>query len=169
MNIEQAIQTAIAYETKVSEAYAQAAGRVQDPAGRRIFEVLTEEEKGHLAYLNHKLEQLRQTGHVTPDALETAIPSRQKIEAAEQSLQAKMAAIDPDNDLQMLEQALNLEVETSNFYKQMVRELPPEGQKFFARFVEIEEGHVAIVQAEMDHIAKSGYWFNFREVDLDGA
>jgi rubrerythrin len=169
MNIEQAIQTAIAYETKVSEAYAQAAGRVQDPAGRRIFEVLTEEEKGHLAYLNHKLEQLRQTGHVTPDALETAIPSRQKIEAAEQSLQAKMAAIDPDNDLQMLEQALQLEIETSGFYQRMVRELPPEGQQFFARFVEIEEGHVAIVQAEMDHIAKSGYWFNFREVDLDGA
>jgi rubrerythrin len=169
MNIEQAIQTAIAYETKVSEAYARAAGRVQDPAGRRIFEVLTEEEKGHLAYLNHKLEQLRQTGHVTPDALETAIPSRQKIEAAEQSLQAKMAAIDPDNDLQMLEQALNLEIETSGFYQRMVKELPPEGQKFFARFVEIEEGHVAIVQAEMDHIAKSGYWFNFREVDLDGA
>ncbi len=169
MNIEQAIQTAIAYETKVSEAYAQAAGRVQDPAGRRIFEVLTEEEKGHLAYLNHKLAQLRQTGHVTPEALETAIPNRQSIQTAEKSLQSKMAAIDPDNDLQMLEQALELELETSNFYKRMVRELPPEGQKFFARFVEIEEGHVAIVQAEMDHIAKSGYWFNFREVDLDGA
>lgn len=169
MNIEQAIQTAITYETKVSEAYARAASRIQDPAGRRVFEVLTEEEKGHLAYLNHKLEQLRKTGHVTAGELGTAIPDPKAIRAAEKTLRAKMAAVDPDNDLQMLEQAMELEVETSNFYKRMVRELPPEGQKFFARFVEIEEGHLAIVQAEMDHIAKSGYWFNFREVDLDGA
>ena len=131
--------------------------------------MLAGEEKGHLAYLNHTLEQLRKTGHVTAGDLGTAIPDPKAIRTAEKTLQAKMAAVDPDNDLQMLEQAMELEVETSNFYKRMVRELPPEGQKFFARFVEIEEGHLAIVQAEMDHIAKSGYWFNFREIDLNGA
>jgi rubrerythrin len=169
MSIEQAIQTAIAYETKVAETYAQAAGSIQDPAGQRIFEVLAEEEKGHVAYLRHKMEQMRQTGHVTPEQLKTAIPSKDKIFAAEQRLQEKISGLDPDNDLQMLEHAMELEIETSNFYKRMVRELPPEGQQLFARFVEIEEGHLAIVQAEIDHVTRSGYWFDFREIDLDGA
>jgi rubrerythrin len=66
----------------------------------------------------------------------------------------------------MLGKALEAEHKTSSFYKKMVAELPAEGQKLFERFVEIEEGHVAIVQAEMDSVAGTGAWFDVLEVRL---
>ena len=49
----------------------------------------------------------------------------------------------------------------------MVRELPEEGKQLFAPFVEIEEGHLAIVRAEIDYLSKTGYWFDFKEFDME--
>jgi len=34
--------------------------------------------------------------------------------------------------------------------------------------VEIEDGHVAIVQAEMDSLTGNGWWFDTFEVQLEG-
>jgi hypothetical protein len=42
-----------------------------------------------------------------------------------------------------------------------------EGQKMFARFLEIEENHIAAVQAELDYITNTGYWFDFKEFDME--
>ena len=49
----------------------------------------------------------------------------------------------------------------------MVSELPEEGQNLFARFLEIEDGHAAIVQAEMDSVNQRGFWFDVKEFDLE--
>ena len=42
-----------------------------------------------------------------------------------------------------------------------------DAQKMFARFVEIEEGHQAIVKAEIDAVSGSGFWFDFNEFSLE--
>jgi hypothetical protein len=49
----------------------------------------------------------------------------------------------------------------------MVRELPPEGQGLFARFLAIEDGHAAVVQAEIDCVTQMGYWFDLAEFELE--
>jgi len=67
----------------------------------------------------------------------------------------------------ILSRALKAEVETSSFYQNMVNEMSDEGQKMFARFLEIEENHIAAVQAELDYITKTGYWFDFKEFDME--
>jgi rubrerythrin len=69
----------------------------------------------------------------------------------------------------MLEKALAVETETSGFYKKMVAELPPEGRAFFERFVEIELGHVALVEAELNSVQGAGFWFDMPEFDLEKA
>lgn len=60
-----------------------------------------------------------------------------------------------------------METETSDFYRRMVSELPAEARGLFSRFLEIEEGHLAIVQAQIDHVSGTGYWFDVREFDLE--
>ena len=167
MTIQEAIHTAIGYETKVHEVYRGTLDKIQDPAGKHIFQVLADEEKGHLDYLNHKIEQLRQTGAVSAGPLATAVPARDKLAAAAKAFQQKIARVDSSSDLKLLQQALDVELETSRFYAGVLGQLPPEGQQFFARFVEIEEGHVAIVQAQIDHISQTGFWFDCLEVDFD--
>lgn len=166
MTIEKAIQTAIELENEVRNVYKAAAKEAVDPVGKRVFTVLADEEQGHVDYLQSRLEEWRKTGKVTPGALETAIPSRDVIAEAACSVSESMSDVDHGSELRMLGKALEAERKTSGFYRKMVAELPAEGQKLFQRFVEIEEGHVAIVQAEMDAVTGTGAWFDILEVRL---
>jgi rubrerythrin len=167
MTIEEAIQTSLQFENRVVGVYRQAVNDAQDPVGKKVFHSLAEDEVKHVAYLEHKLEEWRTTGRVTPAELGTVVPSREKIEAAVRTLQSKVAAPAPDNEVRLLRQALQVEVETSDFYQRMVRELPPEGRKLFERFVEIEDGHKTIVQAEIDSVSGSGFYFDMPEFNLE--
>jgi rubrerythrin len=164
-SIEEAIKNAIEYETKVRKVYEEAEAEASDPLGKRVLKVLADEEQRHLDYLEHKLKEWKDTGAVTVEHLETVIPSKEVIEREVGKLREKMQAKtrSADAELQMLNKALKVEIETSEFYKRMVRELSGEGQRLFARFVEIEEGHRAIVQAEIDYMTGSGFYFDFRE------
>ncbi len=172
MSMEKAIKTAIEFETKVSGVYSEAAKRALDPVGKRVLEVLAFEEEGHLDYLKSRLMEWQNTQMITQKRLKTAVPSKDVIENAIKKLGAKARIHSSEKhhsaELRMLRNALEVEIETGDFYKKMVKELPDEGQKLFARFVEIEEGHRAIVQAEIDYISGPGYWFDFREFDLSG-
>ena len=66
-----------------------------------------------------------------------------------------------------MRQSLDAELETAAFYLRMVSELDAAGRAFFARFVEIEQGHVAIVQAEIDAVTGLGFWFDVQEFRLE--
>jgi hypothetical protein len=49
----------------------------------------------------------------------------------------------------------------------MVSEMAEEWRPLFARFLEIEEGHVAIVEAEIDAVSGAGFWFGIQEFDVE--
>ncbi len=166
MDIELAIKTALEYENKVVRVYEEAAAATRDPAGKKMFEVLVRDETSHVKYLEHKLEEWKKSGHVTAERLETLVPSVDRIEAGVKNLKARVAAKAPEDELRLLRRALQVELETGAFYKKMVGELPAEARPLFRRFVEIEEGHEKIVQAEIDSVSGLGFWFDFQEFDL---
>ncbi len=60
-----------------------------------------------------------------------------------------------------------MEAETSRFYESLVQDLPEEHRPLFERFVEIEQGHLAIVQAELDNLRGLGFWFDVQEFDME--
>jgi len=170
MDLEKAIKTAIEYEGKVHMTYLEAMEKATDETGKRVFKVLCNEEKSHLNYLRERLAEWQETGKVTPVKLDTVIPSKEDIEKGLQKLKEKVAkkqGAEYGTELEMLRRALNVEIETSNFYKDMVSQLDEEGRNLFARFVEIEEGHQAIVQAEIDAVSGLGFWFDSREFSLE--
>ncbi len=167
MTLEEAINTAIEYEIKVRDAYVDAVRRAKDEVGRKVFHVLAREEVHHVEYLEEKLQELKTTGTVTAEGLRTAIPSKAKIDEAVGQMKAPLQKEDRGEELEMLRHALDLEIETGAFYKKMVDELPVEEKPVFARFLEIEEGHRAIVQAEIDHMTGMGFWFDMPEFSLE--
>lgn len=172
MSIEKALKTAIEFETRVRQLYEEAKDKAKDPIGKRVFGVLVNEEQGHLDYLNSRLTQWQKTGTITHKGLKTAIPSKKAILQEVDKLKGKVKEHDMDlhhsSELRMLQNALEVERETSAFYIKMVSEVPKEGRQLFSRFVEIEEGHLAMVQAEIDYLSGPGYWFDFKEFDLAG-
>ncbi len=167
MNVEEAIKTSIEYETKVRNVYAEAMKAATDPVGKKVFRVLAKEEQHHLDILQDKLRELKETGKATTEGLDTVIPSPKAIQEGVSKLEKRMSDKDYGKELNMLKKALDVEMETSAFYRKMVDTLPEKDQELFTRFVEIEEGHVAIVQAEMDAVQGLGFWFDFKEFSLE--
>lgn len=167
MTVEEALKTAIEYETKVTAVYEGACAKIQDPVGQRIFKLLAKEEKGHVAYLKSRLDKWRKEGKIDLEGLETAIPSKSKIEKAVAELSTDVPKEPVDLELELLNQALDVEKKTSDYYKKLVAEVPGEEKKLFERFLEIEVGHQAIVEAEINSVKGLGVWFDMEEFRLE--
>ena len=167
MTLEEAIKTAIEYETKIRDLYKEAVTVVADPLGKKALQMLQEDEQNHLDYLMDRLQRWQKTGKLVLEKLETIIPSREMITLEVEKLARKMPEEDRGDEKQLLSKALKVEIETSRFYQKMVDEIPGEGRRMFARFLEIEDGHIATVRAELDYLSHTGYWFDFQEFDLE--
>ena len=167
MTLEEAIKTAIEYEIKIRDVYREAEEAVGEEAGKRIFGTLGNDEQRHIDYLQHTLEQWNSTGNLDLAELQSAIPSRQNISREAAKIKSLVAKDFHGIRKQMLSRALKAEIETSDFYRKMVDELPTEGQALFARFLEIENNHIDAVQFELDYMSKTGYWFDFKEFDME--
>ena len=167
MTTEEAIKTAIDYETRIRDIYAEAAENAADPVGRRVFRTLRDDEQSHLDYLLSRLQEWQKTGEITVEKLETVIPARDAILRGLDKLERRMSIADRGDEKQMLSKALKVETETSDFYRKMVAELSDAAQQMFAHFLEIEERHIAAVQAELDYVSNTGYWFDFKEFDME--
>jgi len=167
MTMEEAIKIALDYETRIRDIYRDAAEVVSDPAGKRILQMLRDDEQLHVEYLMDRLKLWEETGKLSPEKLESTIPSIETISRETKKIETHLSKKDRRGEIEILSKALKAEIETSNFYEKMVAELPNEGQRMFARFLEIEENHIAAVQAELDYITKTGYWFDFKEFDME--
>jgi len=167
MKLEEAIQTAIEYEEKIRDLYQEACREVNDPTGRRIFQTLADDEQYHLEYLEKRLAEWKETGQIQGEVLKSAVPSKESLRTQMGTLKEHMAKEDRKDEKRMLSKALQVEVETSNFYDRMVRQLPEEGKKLFTMFLEMENRHIDAVQAELDYLSNTGFWLGFKEFDME--
>jgi rubrerythrin len=168
LSLEEAIRTAIEYETKVRNMYRDAVELATEEVGKRIFRALAKEEQGHLDYLESRQKEWRETGKVAAIELTTVLPSRERMREGvaqlERSLEGRR---DWTVELDLLRKALRLESETGAFYKRMVEELDQEGQQLFGRFLEIEDMHYDLVQSEIDALTNTGFWFDSMEFQIE--
>jgi len=169
MKLGDAIKTALEYEAGVHKLYLDAMNKTDDPAAKRVFKVLCDEEMGHLDYLRQRLDEWQQTGKINVAELGSKIPGKKAID---KSLKEMQQTIKPKPtqqrlELELLKKALDAEIKTSNFYKEMVNTLDGEGQQLFKKFVEIEVGHEAIVEAEINTVSNLGFWFDTPEFRLE--
>jgi len=167
MTIEQAMKTAIEYEIRIRDIYLEAVAAIDGEVGKRIFETLAKDEQHHIDYLEHKLVQFQKTGAIEPGKLESAIPNRKTIDQETDKVKSLTAKDFLGIKQSMLSKALKAEIETSEFYQKMVNELPAKARPLFERFLEIENNHIKVVQFELDYVSKTGYWFDFKEFDME--
>jgi rubrerythrin len=168
ISLDKAIQTAIEFENKVHKFYDDASAKIADPVGQRVFQQLAKEEAGHIAYLESRLSEWQKTGQINIEELQTIVPDKERIAEGRKKLAQSMRTKRPESsEILYLQRAFEVEKETSGFYRQMVSELSGDNQQLFARFLKIEEGHLAIVQAEIDAVQGNGFWFDMMEFDLE--
>jgi rubrerythrin len=167
MTIEEAMKTAIEYEIRIRDIYREAVAAVDVEAGKRIFETLAKEEQHHVDYLEHKLVQFQKTGAIEMEKLESVIPNQKSIEREADKVNSLTSEDFLGIKQSMLSGALEAEIKTSEFYERMANELPAEARPLFERFLEIENNHIKVVQFELDYVSKTGYWFDFKEFDME--
>jgi bacterioferritin (cytochrome b1) len=170
MTVEEAIQTALAYEKRVRGVYEDAAAKAGDPVAKKMLRVLVDEEQHHVNYLEARLAEWKATGKVRAEALTTNLPSVSAIQEGVKKLKDRMQLPEAERReaIETLTRALAVEDETSAFYEKMVAQLPAGAPRaLFGRFLEIEAGHHAIVQAELDSLQGNGYWFDAGEFQIE--
>lgn len=167
MTLEEAIVSALEFEKKVRDHYAFAAQNGKDPAGRKFFALLSREEQGHVDYLEEKLKEWRSAGRLSDTPLPTVIPKSDWVVEGAEKLEASAAKRDYSGDVERLFTALKLEDEATDHYKKLVESMGHEGKALFRRFLEIEEGHTALVQAEVDAATRTGYFYDFQEFNQE--
>jgi rubrerythrin len=144
-----------------------AAQKVSETAGKSFLETMAEDEQHHLDYLLDRLEHWNKTGELTLPKLETAIPSDESIAKQMGRFKSEISKKAGGDQKRILSRALKVEIETSEFYKEMVGEMTGQSQAMFARFLVIENRHIAAVQMQLDYATKTGYWFDMKEFDME--
>jgi rubrerythrin len=169
MNIEQALLKAIEFENGVYAIYEEAVNTATNPIAIKIYRLMQEEEEQHIAYLEKKLETWRTKNELESGDLKTTIPDLSGEPVLTKGLPKGEDHLDPSSELGVLARVYKAESETTAFYTEMVNELQAEGQAFFRQFVEIEEGHLKLVAAEIDAVRGMGRWFDMDEFKLENA
>jgi rubrerythrin len=169
MNLQEAIGVALDFERKVRDHYHRGAEAIADPQGRRLFQTLAAEEQGHVDYLEHCLAEWRKSGKVPVLPLKSVLPKGAKwIEAERKKVMSRPGQRVADaGEVDALKTALQYERDADAFYRRLIMELPSEEQMLFQGFLGIEDGHVALVQAELDSVLGTGFWFDVMEFRLE--
>ena len=167
MKLEEAIKTAIEYETRIQDLYQKAAVTIKDPQGKMVLKALGTDELHHMTYLLKTRDHWRETGQLIVENLESTLPPMENITGNINTFKSDLTMDNLGDEKLILSRALNVEIETSDFYRKMAEEMSDEAQRMFARFFELERQHIEVVQAELDHLSKTGYWFGFKEFDME--
>ncbi len=168
MKLQETIAVAVDFEKKVRDHYLRGAKEIPDPQGRKVFAILGKEEQGHVDYLQHCLAEWKKTGKVPNVPLKSILPKGSKwIEAERKKVSGKGKRDASKTELDALKVALQHEREADAFYHKLVNELPTDDRQLFAKFLEIEDGHLAIVQAQLDSVQGMGFWFDIAEFRLE--
>jgi rubrerythrin len=164
----EALQIALDTEKKGYRFYRIAARSTSDPEGHRVFEQLARDEIEHMgvfATLYRSLtndepwmtyeEAVARFGETPPDQI--IFP-----EIPEDEVQEDF------KDIEALREALQFEEKAVRFYSEQALGSDDEKAKsFYESLIEIEKGHVKIIQAELDSLMNTGIWLGYQEISLE--
>ncbi len=157
MKLETAIKSALEFENRIRDLYIKAVARTDDSAGKKIFQALADDEQHHVDYLESRLGEWQRCGEITVETLDSIVPDKAAIRKEAAVLQSKISEDARGLKQQMLSQALEMEIETSRFYRELVDQISAEHRAMFERFLEIEDNHVEAVQFELDHLSNTRF------------
>jgi rubrerythrin len=162
----QAMKTAIEMEKSGHRFFQDAARQVNHEVGRKMFKRLAAEEMVHLRTFEKLFEELSGGGD-WKSALEQVKPAERMpyFDEARKEFKAEDLSV----ELDFLKQALDLERKAIAFFEQAITDAETaQARQVFQRILEEEKSHYDLIQAEIDSISGSGFWFDVHEFYMDG-
>ena len=169
MTLKEAITLALDFERKVRDHYFRFAKAIQDPAGEARLRDARRRGAGARRLPRVLPGRVAKSGKVPNVPLKSVLPKGKKwIGEAQRKLQARPGKrTAAANEIEALKMALQYEKDADGFYRKFVAELPEGDRAMFTKFLEIEDGHLELVQAQLDSVQGAGFWFDTMEFRLE--
>ncbi|MBU6998474.1 MAG: ferritin family protein [Theionarchaea archaeon] len=145
-NEAQILGTALELEEKGFKFYSEAAKKTENETGKKIFARLAKEEQEHIESLREKFSTLY------PEKKHRDIPV----------FEVKVSMY--SGEVEALKTGRDMEKESIAFYSEWARGTL---QPLFASLIEFEKNHLELLEAELDYVLKTGYWFDYFESSLE--
>ncbi len=165
MNSQDIFKNALTYEKKIRDLYLSAVDIIDDDRGKSIFKTLADDEQSHVEFLEYGIKTLASAKEIDIKKLGSAIPA--EVDKDINSMGKKIPQQMLGDIKRVLNAALALEVETSQFYKKAWENSQGQIKEILKKFYEIEQRHVDVVQIQLDYAIGNGYWLNFMETDME--
>ncbi len=160
-----ALEHAIEIEKEGMRAYMGFALRTSSADGKDMFIWLAREEFSHMRLFESMLAMAPKAGsgtfEIPTSEVQRFMPQVKKVEKAKGG---KAEAHDAD----ALRAALKMEIETRDFYREQSEKADdPRVKEVFGQLAEVEEGHRELIQAQLDFVGQTGFWFGMMEFDVE--
>lgn len=138
------------------------ARNTKDLTGKNMFIRLAIDEFEHMSLLERQKDSIIEgkswvKAEVAPSEIEDIVPR-----LTPRALRTR--GEEGQNELSALQTALDLEERGIKFYEQQATQASSEeAKKMFERLATMERSHAELIQAQIDYITGTGYWFGIRE------
>lgn len=155
------IQRAIQAEWEGNRFYMHAAGAAKDAKAKKMFEQLAKDELYHVEVIENLYEDL------LPGSSRESVQGFPIFGKEAEEMAGEVS--DFTNEFEVLQKAIEDEIRAKEFYGETATtfELGP-GRDVFLDLMEMEAGHIRLLQAELDFLKKSGFYFNHMEFTVEG-
>ena len=161
MNESEALATAVEAEKRSLRTYLGLAWDTRDASGKQMFIRLATDEFEHMRLL-----EAWRCDQCPGAPIEASVIERLVPKLSNKSLQ--IHGTEGQHQLSALNAALDLERSARTFYEEQGRQAQEEpARATFSRLAEMEAAHYALIQAEIDNIQQTGFWFGLREFTLE--
>lgn len=153
-----AIKIAKKMETDAIEFYNEAAKKTKYPAGKKMFETITVDEKRHLKIISDLLKGL----DVHIEDVRPLHNIKTVFETMKDDMMQKVEAT--SDELEAFKIAMQMEKEGIGFYRKLLSEAITEKEKIlFQKLMKEEEQHYEIFENTYNFLNDTGNWFMWDE------
>lgn len=153
-------------EFKGLETYLHYARMTKDETGKNMFIILAKDELEHYRILERALGKMQVDGNLSGIEIPESITQRVTPRLKDRDSRIKgESGVDQVNALTT---ALDQERRSIELYRQQLsKAINPDARNTFKQLMEMEEAHYDLIQAELDSINETGFWFQIPEFTME--
>jgi rubrerythrin len=153
-----ALEIAMKMETDAITFYTEAARKTTYPAGKKMFQTITEDEKRHLELISQLIKGLK----ITQRDVSPMKNVKTVFEAMKNEMMKKVEAT--SDELEAFKIAMQMEKEGKEFYKKTLAHAKTDKEiELLKRLIKEEEQHFDIFANTYEFLSDTGNWFMWEE------
>lgn len=156
-----ALEIALKMETDSIKFYTEAGRKTSHPAGKKMFETITEDEKRHLEMISRIIKGM----DISPQDVSPMKRVKTVFESLKDQMMKRVEA--SSDELEALKIAMQMELEGEAFYRKSFAEAKTEKEKtLFERLINEEREHYKIFSGTYSFLSDTGNWFMWQEYSI---